>query len=350
MEKVKVAVIFGGCSNEYEVSLQSAYSVITHMDQQKYEIITIGITSEGQWLRYTGDLGKIQQNNWYQDVDHCVPVAISPNRYTNKLLEFKNGDVTETMFDIVFPILHGKNGEDGTLQGLLEIAGIPFIGCDTLSSAICMDKDRAHRLVTLAGIPTPASVVFSRDIRGEEWLRRTEHLSYPLFVKPVKSGSSIGISLVHDREELYPAIEQAFQQDQRVIVEECINGFEVGCAILGNKDLTIGEVDEIELQNGYFDFTEKYTLATSKIIMPARIDQDTAARVKEVATKIYRILGCSGLARVDLFLTKNNQIFFNEVNTFPGFTVHSRYPNMMKGIGLEFSEIIDKLIQLGLER
>lgn len=349
MEKVKVAVIFGGCSNEYEVSLQSAYSVITHMDQQKYEIITIGITHEGQWLRYTGDLEKIQQNSWHQAPDDCVPVAISPSRYANKLLEFKNGQVVETLFDIAFPILHGKNGEDGTLQGLLEMAGIPFVGCDTLSSALCMDKDRAHKLVEHAGIQTPASVVFSRNVRSDEWLNKTDHLSYPLFVKPVKSGSSIGISLVQGREDLYAAIEQAFYHDQRVIVEECIDGFEVGCAILGNEELTIGEVDEIELQTGYFDFTEKYSLATSKIIMPARIDHETAARVKEAATKIYQILGCSGLARVDLFLTKNQEIFFNEVNTFPGFTEHSRYPKMMKGIGLEFSEIIDKLIQLGLE-
>ena len=350
MEKMIVAVLFGGCSNEYEVSLQSAYSVITHMDPEKYEKVLIGITKEGRWYRYYGSAENILNDTWCTDETSCTPAIFSPNRYENYLLEETNGQVVKTMIDLVFPVLHGKNGEDGTLQGYLELAGIPYIGCDTLSSALCMDKDRAHKLAALEGVRTPASVVFSKSALIEEIIAETDQLKLPLFVKPVKSGSSIGITLVNERDELPSAVAEAFSHDERVIIEEFIDGFEVGCAILGNDDLIVGEVDEIELETGYFDFKEKYSLTTSKIHMPARIDEDLKAKVKDTGIKIYHALGCSGLARVDMFITPSGEIVFNEVNTFPGFTDHSRYPNMMKGIGLTFSEIIDKLIQLGLER
>lgn len=350
MEKMIVAVLFGGCSNEYEVSLQSAYSVITHMDPEKYEKVLIGITKEGRWYRYHGSAENILNDTWCADEASCTPAIFSPNRYENHLLEETNGQVVKTMIDLVFPVLHGKNGEDGTLQGYLELAGIPYIGCDTLSSALCMDKDRAHKLAALEGVRTPASTVFSKSALIEEIIAETDQLKLPLFVKPVKSGSSIGITLVNERDELPSAVAEAFSHDERVIIEEFIDGFEVGCAILGNDDLIVGEVDEIELETGYFDFKEKYSLTTSKIHMPARIDEDLKAKVKDTGIKIYHALGCSGLARVDMFITPSGEIVFNEVNTFPGFTDHSRYPNMMKGIGLTFSEIIDKLIQLGLER
>ncbi|WP_080847815.1 D-alanine--D-serine ligase VanG [Cytobacillus gottheilii] len=350
MEKMIVAVLFGGCSNEYEVSLQSAYSVITHMDPEKYEVVLIGITKEGRWYRYHGRAENILNDTWYADEANCTPAIFSPNRYENHLLEEANGQVVKTMIDLVFPVLHGKNGEDGTLQGYLELAGIPYVGCNTLSSALCMDKDRAHKLAALEGVRTPASVVFSKSGLIEEIIAETDQLKLPLFVKPVKSGSSIGITLVNERDELPSAVAEAFSHDDRVIIEEFIDGFEVGCAILGNDDLIVGEVDEIELETGYFDFKEKYSLTTSKIHMPARIDEDLKAKVKDTGIKIYHALGCSGLARVDMFITPSGEIVFNEVNTFPGFTDHSRYPNMMKGIGLTFSEIIDTLIQLGLER
>lgn len=350
MEKISVAVIFGGCSNEYEVSLQSVYSVLSHMDRNKYELTLIGITKEGDWYRYNGSLENIKHDKWWSDKENCISVSFSPKRYNNKLIEYKQGQLIETTIDIVFPVLHGKNGEDGTLQGYLELIGIPFVGCDTFSSALCMDKDRAHKLIEHEGIRTPASSVFTKGQWEEQITIATNKLHYPLFVKPVKSGSSIGITLVKEKKELPKAIANAFCHDDRVIVEELIEGFEVGCAILGNEELLIGEVDEIELEKGYFDFKEKYSLATSHIHMPARIDAETTLKVKEAAKKIYQTLGCRGLARVDMFITKNQDIVFNEVNTFPGFTDHSRYPNMMKGIGLKFSAVIDELIQLGLER
>lgn len=245
-------------------------------------------------------------------------------------------------------MLHGKNGEDGTVQGLIQMAGIPLIGCDALSSALCMDKYRAHRLVSHGGINVPRSVVIKNEREKEEVISLIKDLEFPLFVKPVKAGSSMGISKIYDMEEVYPAVIKAFSHDDEVIIEENIEGFEVGCAVLGNDELVVGRVDEIELADGFFDYNEKYNLDTSKIHMPARINQGLEEKVKEVGKRIYKILGCQGFARVDMFLTPDEDIVFNEVNTIPGFTPHSRYPNMMKGISLSFEEIIDHLILLGV--
>ncbi len=255
----------------------------------------------------------------------------------------------QTKVDMVFPILHGKNGEDGTLQGLFELAGIPVIGCDTLSSAICMDKDKAHKLVSLTGISIPKAIVFKQFNKAAALREVDAKLSYPIFVKPVRAGSSFGITKVTEKSELETAVNLAFEHDAEVIVEEAISGFEVGCAVLGIDELTVGRVDEIELSSGFFDYTEKYTLKTSKIYMPARIDKEAEKRIQDAATTIYKALGCSGFARVDMFYTPSGEIVFNEVNTIPGFTAHSRYPNMMKGIGLTFAQMLDKLIGLYAE-
>ena len=263
------------------------------------------------------------------------------------IIELKKDAYICTSLDAAFPVLHGRNGEDGTVQGLIELAGIPLIGCGTLASALCMDKKRAHRLVSQAGIKTPKAITISKVISDQKLFKLISKLNYPLFVKPVKAGSSLGISKIMGCQELLPAINLAFNYDNEVIIEEKIEGFEVGCAIIGNHDLIIGEVDEIELSDGFFDYTEKYSLKTSKIHMPARIDNDVAESIKKVAALIYRSLGCKGFARVDMFLTPDNKIVFNEVNTIPGFTPQSRYPKMMKGIGMSFSDILDKLVELG---
>ena len=207
----------------------------------------------------------------------------------------------------------------------------------------------AHRIVSSIGVRVPESIVIQKSFQIEELSARLEKLKYPLFVKPVKAGSSIGITKVEDRANLYEAICKAFKYDDKVVAEENIEGFEVGCAVMGNDELIIGEVDEIELAEGFFDFTEKYTLKTSKILMPARIDTDTAGRVKDTAAKIYRTLGCRGFARVDMFLTPQGEIVFNEVNTIPGFTSHSIYPNMMNWIGLSFESLLDQLVRLAVE-
>jgi D-alanine---D-serine ligase len=350
MNKKKIAIIFGGCSSEYEVSLQSAYSIINAMSTSKYERILIGITKQGDWYRYYGSLEKIKQDTWYEDTASCLPTALAASRSIHGFYEFEGDTFTTTKVDAIFPVIHGKNGEDGTLQGLIELAGIPIIGCGMLASALAMDKNIAHKLVTLAGIKTPKASVFKKNVPLSELMAFAETLSYPIFVKPLKAGSSFGITKVKTKEELGQAITHARFYDDEIILEENIDGFEVGCAVLGNDSLTVGKVDEIELTDGFFDYTEKYTLKSSKIHMPARLNDVLTSQIQEAAIKIYRTLNCKGFARVDLFVTKNEELVFNEVNTIPGFTVNSRYPNMMKGIGLQFSEIIDHLVHLGLEK
>lgn len=348
-KKLKIAVIFGGVSSEYEVSLQSAYAVITNMDREKYEPVLIGITREGCWLYFTGDCAKIREDTWHRDAG-CIPAALSPNPGGELLLPQERAGVRRIAVDAVLPVLHGKNGEDGTLQGLIELAGIPLIGCGTLASALCMDKDRAHKLVQAMGIRVAKSLVIDSlsDMGHARML--ADYIGYPLYVKPVKAGSSYGITRVTDAGGLERAAALAFTYDNQVIFEENIEGFEVGCAVLGNRDLIVGEVDEIELSQGFFDYTEKYTLKSSRIHVPARISKKKAEEIKETGKAIYRILGCSGFARVDMFLTPKGDIVFNEVNTIPGFTEHSRYPKMMEAAGYSFPTLLDKLIDCGMGR
>lgn len=349
MQKKKIAVIFGGNSTEYEVSLQSASSVFENINTNKFDVIPIGITRNGEWYHYTGEKEKISNNTWFEDSENLCPVVVSGNCSVKGFLELVADKYRVIEIDLVFPVLHGKNGEDGTLQGLFELAGIPVVGCNTLSSALCMDKDRAHKLVSLAGISVPKSVTFKRFCKEAALKEIEADLSYPLFVKPVRAGSSFGITKVTERQKLDAAVELAFEHDAEVIVEEAIDGFEVGCAVLGMDELTVGRVDEIELSRGFFDYTEKYTLKSSKIYMPARIDDEAERRIQEAAVTIYKALGCSGFARVDMFYTPSGEIVFNEVNTIPGFTSHSRYPNMMKGAGLSFAQMLDKLLGLYAE-
>ncbi len=347
MERLKIAVFFGGYSSEYSVSLESAYSVICNLNPAKYEPVPVGITEQGKWYYYGGELNKIKEDSWQQD-KACVPAALSPDRGAGKLLLFQGDRVDSLKIDGAFPVMHGRNGEDGTIQGLIQLAGIPLVGCNVLASSLCMDKDRAHKLAELAGIRVPKAITFGEVYDLHEVVEFADLTGYPLFVKPVKAGSSYGITRVPDRANLMEAIRYAFRYDDEVIVEEAIPGFEVGCAVLGNDDLITGEVDEIELAGGFFDFTEKYTLKTSAIHVPARVDKETSDRLKQTAKTLYRAMGCSGFARVDMFLTPDRQIVFNEINTIPGFTEHSRYPGMMKAAGYSFSEVLDRVVELAV--
>lgn len=344
MTKKKVAIIFGGCSSEYEVSLVSATSVIKSIDKDKYDVVMIGITKNGDFYLYKGEVDKIEKNEWL-DKNTSQKITISTNRRDHGIILLETNEIIK--IDIVFPVLHGKNGEDGRLQGLLELAGIKYVGCDMTSSAICMDKYLAHKLVSASGILTPNSYLFYKTDAYEKIERKISSLNYPLFVKPLKAGSSFGITKISSKAELKGALEEAFQYDNKIIIEENIEGFEVGCAILGNTDLTIGEVDEIELEKGFFDYYEKYNLKTSKIHLPARISVEERRKIQETALEIYKILGCSGFARVDMFYTPDKKIIFNEVNTIPGCTSHSRYPSMLKEIGISFEKVINNLIELG---
>lgn len=339
-----IAVFFGGCSTEYGVSLQSAYSVIKNIPADLYRLILIGIDKDtGEWFLYQGDMEEIPADRWRMQ-SGCIPAAPSMDRRIHGLTCFFQTGVQTISLDAALPILHGKNGEDGTIQGVLNLMNVPVIGCDLLSSALCMDKFLAHRIAAAEGIKTAECVLLQKDFSVSEAKAHAAKLGYPLFVKPLRSGSSFGITKIQKESQLIPAIEQAFLHDSTVMLEEMVAGFEVGCAVLGTENLLTGEIDEIELSEGFFDYTEKYTLKTSKIHVPARISSEQARQIKETACKIYRLLGCSTFARVDLFLTPEGELYFNEVNTIPGFTSHSRYPNMLKAAGLSFEEIIGRLL------
>ena len=340
-----ILVLFGGCSTEYEVSLQSAHGVLSHLDRSRFTPLTVGITREGRWLRYGGPLSGLETGDWASRPD-CVPCALSLDRGDRRLL-WLDGSGRSEGFDAAFPILHGKNGEDGTVQGLLELMDVPVVGCGALSSALCMDKDRAHKLAALAGVRVPRSRLFRRGAVLPQMAQAAEELGYPLFVKPVRAGSSFGISKVNAPDQLPAAVWTAFAHDREILLEEAVPGFEVGCAIMGSDELTVGAVDEIELTDGFFDYTEKYSLITSRIHCPARISPEKAAEIQEAAKAVYRALDCRVFARVDLFLTPWGEIVFNEVNTIPGFTAHSRYPGMMAAAGWDFGRLITRLIELG---
>ncbi len=348
MNKINVGVFFGGCSPEYSVSLSSASGVILNLDSEKHRPVLIGISQDGQWFHYAGPVEKLLSDTWQNPAD-CVPAVLSPNRGDNCLLLLKESGIERVPLDVAFPVLHGGNGEDGTLQGLLELSGIPIAGCGTLASALGMDKDRAHRLVSLEGVRVPKHLVAEPDTPARRMEDFAEEIGYPLYVKPVKAGSSYGVTKVACREHLAAAVSLAFQYDSQVLIEENIPGFEVGCAVLGNREPITGEVDEIELSGGFFDFTEKYTLKTSAIHVPARIDPAKAAEIKDIAKRIYLALGCRGFARVDMFLTPDGQVVFNEANTIPGFTEHSRYPGMMKAAGHSFRQVLSRILELALE-
>lgn len=342
-ELKKVAVLFGGCSSEYEVSLQSAYSVIEHINRDEYKVVLIGINKAGEWFLFEDNIERIKDDTWEEVSSKKVTISVS--REEHGIIVFEENKIEKIRLDAVYPVLHGKNGEDGTIQGLCELAGIPVVGCDMLSSALCMDKQIAHDVVAQVGVKVPKGIVIDEVINKSGLLDKASELNFPLYIKPMRAGSSFGITKVQDISEVYDAVNLALKHDSTVIIEENIEGFEVGCAILGNgKELIIGEVDEIELSDGFFDFTEKYTLKSSKIHMPARIDEELKEKVKSEAIKIYNALKCKNFARVDMFITPEKEIVFNEVNTIPGCTAHSRYPNMLKGIGISFEEFINKAI------
>ena len=338
-----ILVIFGGCSTEYEVSLHSAAAVLAAIDRTRYVVQTVGITREGRWLYYTGPVEKIETDQWRGNC--CTPCALCVDRDAPALVL---PDGTRVPFDLAFPVLHGKNGEDGTVQGLLELTGVPLVGCGTLGSALGMDKNRAHTLVAAAGVAVPRSALLTRS-NARTAPQKAAKLGYPVFVKPVRAGSSFGITRVDAPDALQAAVEEAFYHDSEVLLEETISGFEVGCAVMGNEVLTVGAVDEIELHTALFDYTEKYTLQTAAIHCPARITPQQAAAVQQTAQTIYRALGCRGFARVDCFLTPQGRIVFNEVNTIPGFTAHSRFPKMMEQIGYGFPVLVQALISLAEE-
>ncbi|MDO4481813.1 MAG: D-alanine--D-alanine ligase family protein [Bacillota bacterium] len=354
MKKLNVAVIFGGYSSEYAVSLKSAHNVITHLDREKYEIIPVGITKNGDWFRYYGDIDKIITDEWNTKQD-CSPIVLVPDRSAKGILEIRSGAHQFTKIDVLFPVIHGRTGEDGCLQGLFELTGIPYVGCGVLSSAIGMDKDIAHRIVQTIGVKTTKYVVADGKEAVDDIIRRAEGLTYPLFIKPACAGSSIGVSEVTNIDEFKAAVEEAAKYGSKIKIEEKVVGSEVGCSIMGTGDnLVIGEVDEIVLEYGFLNThlqanPEKGSV-NSSIRIPAAYPEEIREKIKETAVAIYKVMECKGLARVDMFVTKDNEIYLNEVNTMPGFTTYSRFPLMMQGKGIEIEEVLDFMINDALTR
>jgi len=338
---MKIGIVFGGCSEEHPVSVKSAQEVAKSLDTEKYEPFWIGITKSGAWKLCDGP-----DADW--ESGGCRPAMLSPDRSVHGLLVLEQGQYEAISLDVVLPVLHGKLGEDGAMQGLLELAGIPYVGCDVQSSALCMDKSLAYTVVRSAGIATPNFWIVPADEKVDP-----DQLTYPVFVKPARSGSSFGVSKVVGKEELPGAVETARQYDSKVLIEEPVVGSEVGCAVLGNDlDLTVGEVDQIRLSHGFFKIHQEENPESgsenSTIIIPADISAATRLRVQQAAEAIYRALGCRGLARVDMFLKEDGGIVLNEVNTFPGMTSYSRYPRMMAAAGLPMAEVIDRMVSLAL--
>jgi len=341
MDRLRVGVIFGGCSEEHPVSVKSAREVAKNLDLEKYEPLYIGITESGAWKLCDGPDGDWENGG-------SRPVVLSPDRSVHGLLVLEQGQYKSICLDVVLPVLHGKLGEDGAIQGLLELSGIPYVGCDIQSSALCMDKSLAYIVARNAGIATPNYWVVAADEKIDP-----DELSYPVFVKPARSGSSFGVSKVSREEELTDALEIARRYDSKVLIEEAVAGSEIGCAILGERfGLVAGEVDRVALTHGFFRIHQESTPESGSenatFIVPADISSEARSLVQETAKAIYRAFECKGLARVDLFLLDDGTVVLNEVNTLPGLTSYSRYPRMMAAAGLPLAEVIDRLIALTL--
>lgn len=355
MHKKRVAIIFGGASSEHEISRKSATSIINNISREKYDLVYLGINKQGDWFLYEGPVEDILNGDWEK---HSSKKAfITPDRDTHGIIILDNYTFKTLYIDVVIPILHGRNGEDGTMQGLLQLAHIPFVSCDTVSSASCMDKVITNIILKDVGINKAKFTWFyAYDFQKnpESCLSKVETKlkKYPVFVKPSNSGSSVGISKAHSREELVEAIKIAMREDSKILVEEAIVGQEVECAILGNNDPTASIIGEIGVpESGFYDYEDKYINNVSVLNIPANIDKDIAEMVRFEAIKAYKTMGCEVLSRVDFFVEKDtNKIFLNEINTLPGFTSISMYPKLMETIGIGFTELIDKLIEFAVER
>ncbi|VXC56698.1 D-alanine--(R)-lactate ligase [Aeromicrobium sp. 9AM] len=342
MDKLKIAVIFGGSSEEHPISVKSAQEVAKHLDAETYEPFYVGIATSGEWRLCDGP-----GENWENGTSRSA--VLSPDPATHGLLVLAEGRHEVIRLDVVLPVLHGKHGEDGAIQGLLELSGIPYVGCDVPSSALCMDKSLAYVVAASAGIATP----HHRVVAANESID-LDGLAYPVFVKPARSGSSFGVSKVSRQEDLLDAVVVAKQYDSKVLIEEAVDGSEVGCAILGERfGLVVGEVDRIALSHGFFRIHQEASPETgsdnSTPIVPADIPDEARSLVQETAKAIYRALGCKGLARVDMFLKPDGTVVLNEVNTLPGLTSYSRYPRMMAAAGLPLGEVIDRLVDRTLQ-
>ena len=353
MKKLSVCVLFGGISPEHEVSLRSAEFVLNSLDPEKFNIFPVGITKNGDWILYTGtDYSLLPSGEW-KNYPQNRRAAISPVRGQG-LLSFEGDCVVREWIDVVFPVLHGENGEDGAMQGLLQMAGIPYVGPHVAASAVAMDKTLTKLVVDQAGIRQAAwMLVRSADIdaRLDGVLEQVENkFSYPVFVKPAGTGSSVGVSKAANRDELRNALLKAGNYDSKVLVEEFIHGREVEVAVMGNESPVASICGEIDSGAEFYDYDAKYVTDTSVAYIPARISDDVAEQVRDAAVRIYSAIGCQGLSRVDFFVTYDgDEVVFNEINTLPGFTSISMFPKLFAASGIPAGQLVEELLSLAME-
>ncbi len=344
MTRLHLGVIFGGQSSEYSVSLHSAASFLRQVHTDKYILTMIGIDQEGHFYKYDGDIDSIEHDQWKEKATPCA--------WINQGILVLSQPQETVQLDVVFPILHGKNGEDGCIQGLLELMNIHYVGCDVMASAIAMDKEIMHILCDQANIPCAPYVCLHENESNLSFEEIETKIPLPWVIKPCNAGSSYGVHFVENKEQFQSAITDAWKYDGRgkLLVEKAVDGFEIGCAVMGNKVVQTGSCDEIETKGEIFDFDGKYDMKGAHIYCPARISEETFAQAQDLAKRTYKAMNCLGMARVDMFVLNDGRLILNELNTIPGFTATSRYPSMMKEAGLEFPDLIDQLISLAMER
>ncbi len=352
MKKKTVAVLFGGQSTEHEISCLSAVTIIQNIDREQYDLLLIGITRDGRWLK-TNSIEEIQSGSWVGGTTRAI---LSPDAGHKGVLLLEDGRAQLFPLDVVFPVLHGARGEDGTVQGLLELAEIPYVGCGVLASAVTMDKLYTKILVSTLGIrQADYELVYKNELSGqnaiESVIRRIEgRLAYPVFVKPACSGSSRGVSKASDQKQLETALLLAAEHDRKILVEETIVGHEVECAVLGAEEAKAAGVGEILAGAEFYDYEAKYESEESRTVLDPQLPNDAANRVREAAVRIYRRLDGFGMARLDFFVTEQGEVVFNEANTIPGFTSISMYPMLWEHKGLSVFQLVNKLIGMAFQR
>jgi D-alanine-D-alanine ligase len=359
-KKIRIGLIFGGRSGEHEVSLASAESVMANLDRDRYEIVPIGISREGSWLLGTEPhmlRGPEDGGTSSTDMEATKAVTLTGDPRLRRLIPIENGQDlgNQGSIDVIFPVLHGTYGEDGALQGLLEMANVPYVGCGVLGSSLGMDKEKMKLVFQAVGLPVAEYLVFRRN----HWEHKPEfildaveqRLGFPCFVKPVNLGSSVGVNKAHDRIELEHAINIAAEYDHKIIIERGLNCREVECAVLGNDEPIASVVGEVISSNEFYDYRAKYIDGKSQVVIPADIAHDTAEEVRRQAVQAFIALDLSGLARVDFFIERETEkVYINEVNTMPGFTTISMYPKLWEASGLPYAQLMDRLIELAIER
>jgi D-alanine-D-alanine ligase len=348
MKKINMAVVFGGRNHEHEVSLKTSTTILRNADKEKYNLFPIGITREGRWMYYDGPYENIENDTWEEiakdlEENHRKPGAFS--------LNIPNLD---QKIDVAFPAIHGANGEDGTLQGLLEMAEVPYVGCRVFASAACLDKVHSKKIFEASGIPvTPYVIIYRKDLENEEYcINEIEsNTDYPIFIKPANLGSSVGISKIDSREKLMEGLRSSSRYDRKLLIEGGVDCREIECAVIGNSDPIPSVLGEIVASRDFYDFDAKYSEeAQSAIIIPAKISDELTKEITEMAVKAYKAIDCTGLSRVDFFLDKKSgKYYLNEINTMPGGTKFSMFPMLWKESGISYTKIIDRLVEYALE-